>query len=70
MIKASELRAKPIHELELLKFDLLREQFNLRMQKGSGKLTRNHLLGRVRCNIARINTIINEKKILRQSINE
>ena len=63
MIKASELRTKPVNELESLKLDLLKEQFNLRMQKGSGQLTRTHLLGQVRRNIARVNTIINEKKI-------
>jgi large subunit ribosomal protein L29 len=63
MMKASELRDKPVNELESLKLDLLKEQFNLRMQRGSGQLTRPHLLGQVRRNIARVNTIINEKKI-------
>ena len=62
MMKASELRAKPVSELETVKLDLLKEQFNLRMQKGSGQLTRTHLLTQVRRNIARVNTIINEKK--------
>jgi len=63
MMKASELRTKPVSELESLKLDLLKEQFNLRMQQDSKQLTRTHLLGQVRRNIACVNTIINEKKI-------
>jgi len=61
-MNATELREKNIDELNSEKLELLREQFNLRMQKGTGQLTQSHLLKDVRRNIARINTVINEKK--------
>ncbi|MCF6323661.1 MAG: 50S ribosomal protein L29 [Gammaproteobacteria bacterium] len=61
-MNATELREKNIDELNSEKLELLREQFNLRMQKGTGQLTQSHLLKNVRRNIARINTVINEKK--------
>jgi large subunit ribosomal protein L29 len=41
--------------------DLLREQFNLRMQKGTGQLAKPHLLKEVRRNIARVKTVMNLK---------
>ena len=61
-MKASDLRDKSPQELgeELLK--LRREQFNLRMQKASGQLGQPHLLGETRRDIARIKTIISEKR--------
>ena len=60
-MKASELRQKTTAELreELLK--LLREQFNLRMQKGTGQLARPHQFSRIRKDIARIKTVLREK---------
>ncbi len=61
-MKASELREKSIPELRQELLELLREQFNLRMQKGSGQLSQTHKLGEVRRNIARVYTVINEKK--------
>jgi len=61
-MNASELKEKTLDELHSEKLELLREQFNLRMQKGTGQLTQVHLLKDVRRNIARINTVINEKK--------
>ena len=39
-MNASELREKSIGELENELLALLREQFNLRMQRGSGQLPR------------------------------
>ncbi len=61
-MKASELREKTIPELQQELLDCLREQFNLRMQKGTGQLSQTHKLGAVRRDIARIYTVINEKK--------
>ncbi|HED40772.1 MAG TPA: 50S ribosomal protein L29 [Chromatiales bacterium] len=61
-MNATELREKTIDELNSEKLELLREQFNLRMQKGTGQLSQSHLLKNVRRSIARINTVINEKK--------
>jgi large subunit ribosomal protein L29 len=57
-MKASELRKKTPEELRDLKLDLLKEHFNLRMQKGSGQLTKNHLLKKTKRDIARVNTIL------------
>ena len=62
MLSAAELRSKTISELETLKAELLKEQFNLRMQQGIGQLPKNHLLNVVRKNIARVNTLMNELK--------
>jgi len=60
-MKASELREKGVDELKKELHDLLREQFNLRMQKGTGQLSKPHLVKAVRRNIARVKTAINEK---------
>lgn len=61
-MKASELREKSADDLQTELTNLLREQFSLRMQKGTGQLTQPHLLADVRKNIARVQTILNEKK--------
>ncbi len=61
-MKAKELREKTIPELREELTELLREQFNLRMQKGTGQLSQTHRLKMVRRDIARVYTIINEKK--------
>lgn len=56
-----ELREKSVDELNQELLGLLKEQFNLRMQKSSGQLAQSHLLGQVRRDIARIKTLLNEK---------
>jgi large subunit ribosomal protein L29 len=61
-MKASELRNKNEAELKGELLDLLREQFNLRMQRASGQMSKGHLLRDVRKNIARVKTVLNEKK--------
>lgn len=61
-MKAIDLRAKDPADLNKELTAKLREQFNLRMQRGSGQLTRSHQLKEVRRTIARIKTILNEKK--------
>jgi len=60
-MKAHDLRAKDQSELREQLTSLLHEQFNLRMQKGSGQLNNPQDLRRVRRNIARIQTVLNEK---------
>lgn len=57
---ANELRQKTKGELNKLLLELLHEQFNLRMQKGSGQLTKSDLVKKVRRDIARIHTVLNE----------
>lgn len=60
-MNATELRNKSADELQQELLSLLREQFNLRMQKGTGQLARPTELKRVRRSIARVRTIITEK---------
>ncbi|MCK4493525.1 MAG: 50S ribosomal protein L29 [Methylococcales bacterium] len=57
---ANELRQKTKEELNTLLVELSREQFNLRMQKGSGQLTKSDQVKKVRRDIARVHTILNE----------
>ena len=61
-MKAQELRDKPPAELQSQLGELLREQFNLRMQKGSGQLSRPNRVKQVRRDIARVKTVLNEMK--------
>jgi large subunit ribosomal protein L29 len=61
MMKASELRQKNVEELRQELYALLREQFNLRMQRATGQSNRNHLFKQVRRNIARVKTVLSEK---------
>lgn len=60
-MKAEELRSKSVDELRASLLELLKEQFNLRMQRGAGQLTKHHLMHNVRKNIARVKTVMNEK---------
>jgi len=60
-MNANELRQKSAAELELELDGLRREQFNLRMQKGTGQLSRPDQVKKVRRDIARIKTVLNEK---------
>ena len=60
-MKASELKDKSVDDLNKELGNLLREQFNLRMQKGTGQLAKPHLLKEVRRNIARVKTVLNQK---------
>ena len=60
-MKASELKDKGIEELNNELKGLLREQFNLRMQKGTGQLSQPHRVSQVRRDIARVKTILNQK---------
>jgi large subunit ribosomal protein L29 len=60
-MKAIDLRSKSIEELNGEMLALLKEQFNLRIQRGVGQAPKSHLFRKVRHNIARIKTILNEK---------
>jgi large subunit ribosomal protein L29 len=61
-MKASELRNKSKAELQETLHELLQEQFNLRMQQGTGQLARPHLMKEVRRNIARVKSVMNQQK--------
>lgn len=61
-MRADELRKKSEEELEKELTELAREQFNLRMQQGSGQLSRPSQMRVVRRDIARVKTILNERR--------
>jgi large subunit ribosomal protein L29 len=61
-MKASELRQKDVGNLTEELHNLLREQFNLRMQRGTGQLVKPDQMKKVRRDIARVKTVINELK--------
>jgi len=60
-MKANELRQKSVEDLKKEYVELLREQFNLRVQKATSQLSQAHQLRHVRKNIARVLTILTEK---------
>ena len=60
-MNAADLRSKTESELKLELHNLLRERFNLSMQRGTGQLTRPDQMRKVRKDIARVNTVLNEK---------
>ena len=60
-MKASELRGKSADELTQELSSLLRAQFNLRMQKATQQLSNTSQIRKVRRDIARVRTIMNQK---------
>ena len=60
-MKAAELREKSVEELNNQLLDLLRDQFNFRMQKATSQLQQTHLLKQTRRDIARVKSVIAEK---------
>ncbi len=61
-MKAADLRLKTHDELIQLLRDLKRERLNLRFQQASGQLEKPSRMKEVRRDIARILTILNERK--------
>lgn len=61
-MELNELRQKNAQQLNEHLVELRREQFNLRMQKGSGQLTQTHQFGRVRREIAQVKHLLGTKK--------
>ena len=61
-MKASELRAKDVAALEKEVSDLLKAHFGLRMQKATQQLSNTSVLKKTRRDIARVRTILTEKK--------
>lgn len=60
-MKANDLRKKSVDELKTELLALLKEQFNLRIQRGAGQPPKANLFKTVRLSIARIKTILTEK---------
>lgn len=62
MSKVADLRQKSDDELKDQLIDLRKEQFNLRFQAASGQLENTARVREVRRDIARIKTLVNERK--------
>ena len=60
-MKASELREKTAEELNAELLKLREEQFKLRMAKSTGQLGQSHLLKQTKQDIARVNTVLQQK---------
>jgi len=61
-MKTSEIRGKNDEELREELLELRKEQFNLRMQQATGQLVRSDQYRAVRRNIARVKTVMNERR--------
>jgi large subunit ribosomal protein L29 len=59
-MKVSEIRVKSEQQLKEQLLDLHKEQFNLRMQKATGQLSKPDQCKKVRKDIARINLVLGE----------
>jgi large subunit ribosomal protein L29 len=61
-MKAQEFRAMSVTDLDKRLHELLKEQFNLRMQQRTGQLSRPSQVKAVRRNISRVKTLMSEKQ--------
>jgi large subunit ribosomal protein L29 len=59
---AKDLRQMTVEELSNELHSLLKERFNLRMQRGAGQSPRPHLFKQVRGDIARVKTVLTQKQ--------
>lgn len=62
MVKTKDLRAMSVDELEAKLLENKKEQFNLRVQQSTGQLANSAVIRKVRREIAKINTLITERK--------
>jgi large subunit ribosomal protein L29 len=62
MAKAADIRAKSADELDTLLLDLRKEQFNLRFQRATGQQEGTSRVRVIRRDIARVKTIMAERK--------
>ena len=60
-MKATDLRAKSVDELNAELIELRRAQFSLRMQKATQQLTNTSQIRKVRRDIARVRTLLNQQ---------
>ena len=61
-MKAEDVRAKSADELNEQLLQLKKEQFNLRFQAATGQMEKTHRVSEVRKDIARISTLLREKR--------
>jgi len=69
-MNVKELKAINPSELVNKLAELQKSQFDLRMAKGNGQLTKNHILKEVRRDIARVKTLIRQNDINNRAGNE
>ncbi|WP_417682817.1 50S ribosomal protein L29 [Roseibium sp.] len=62
-MKATDVRAKTLDELRTELEGLKKEQFNLRFQRATGQLENTGRVRQIRRDIARIQTIMREKRV-------
>jgi large subunit ribosomal protein L29 len=62
-MKANELKAKTTEELKQEVKELLRAQFSLRMQLSTQQTNKTHELRKVRRDIARVRTVMQQQKL-------
>lgn len=62
MVKTKDLRAMTIDELEAKLLECKKEQANLRIQQSTGQLQNTSNMKKVRREVAKINTLITERK--------
>jgi large subunit ribosomal protein L29 len=60
-MELKELRSQSAQDLQEQLLELRREQFNLRMQKGSGQQKQTHHFKRVKREIAQIKMLLGDK---------
>ncbi len=61
-MNVKELKEKNPVELNEKLTELLKNQFDLRMAKGNGQMTKGHVMQEVRRDIARVRTIIRQNE--------
>jgi len=61
-MELKQMREKSAAELQAHLTDLHKESFALRMQQATGQLAKTHETRRVRREIARVNTLLGQKK--------
>ena len=62
MAKIEDLRSMTVDELEAKLVEAKKEQFNLRIQQSTGQLQNTANVRKVRREIAKINTLLTERK--------
>ena len=60
-MKAEELKGKTTDELKKMLLDMRKEQFNLRFQLSGGQLENTVQMRKIRRDIARVKTFINQQ---------
>jgi len=63
MTKIADLRVQTPDQLGDQLLSLKKEQFNMRFQAATGQMEKTHRVGEVRKDIARISTLLREKRV-------